>query len=88
MRKPTFCICENKGKDQLRSYCEADLRLCFCFMDSTIDLLSKSKISRLYPSSVLNVQLSLFGPVQRPQCWFSHVVAHRSFAKYGEKYKI
>ena len=21
---------ENKGADQLRSYCEADLRLCFC----------------------------------------------------------
>ena len=24
MRKPTFCICENKGADQLRSNCEAD----------------------------------------------------------------
>ena len=22
-------MCENKGADQLRSYCEADLRLCF-----------------------------------------------------------
>ena len=24
MRKPTFCICKNKGADQLRSYCKAD----------------------------------------------------------------
>ena len=22
--------CENKGADELRSYCEADLHLCFC----------------------------------------------------------
>ena len=28
-RKPTICICENKGADQLRSNCEADQRLCF-----------------------------------------------------------
>ena len=32
MRKPTFCICENKGADQLHSNCEADLRLCFRFI--------------------------------------------------------
>ena len=29
VRKPDFCICENKGADQLRSYCEADQHLCF-----------------------------------------------------------
>ena len=29
MRKPDFCLCENKGADQLRSNCEADQRLCF-----------------------------------------------------------
>ena len=39
MRKPTFCICKNKGADQLRSDCEADQRLCFHYMDSTIPLL-------------------------------------------------
>ena len=38
---------ENKGDDQLRCYCEADQRLCFRYMDSTIPLLSKSKISSL-----------------------------------------
>ena len=45
MRKPTICICENKGADQLRGNREADQRLCFRYMDSTIPHLSKSKIS-------------------------------------------
>ena len=58
MRKPTICICENKDADQLRGYREADQRLCFGYTDSTIPLLSKSKISSLYPSSV-TVQASL-----------------------------
>ena len=29
MRKPAFCICENKDADQLRGSREADQRLCF-----------------------------------------------------------
>ena len=29
MRKPAFCICENKDADQLRSNREADQQLCF-----------------------------------------------------------
>ena len=49
MGKPTICIGENKGAGQLRSNCEADQRLCFCYTDSKIPLLSKSKISSLYP---------------------------------------
>ena len=52
MRKPTFCICENKDADQLRGNREADQRLCFRYTDSTIPLLSKSEISSLSPSSV------------------------------------
>ena len=60
MRKPAFCICENKNADQLRGhreadqrdqrrgYREADQRLCFGPTDSTILLLSKSE----KPSSV------------------------------------
>ena len=51
MRKPAFCICENKDADQLRGYREgnrkADQRLCFRYMDSTIPLLPKSEISSL-----------------------------------------
>ena len=45
MRKPTFCICKNKDADQLRGNREADQRLCFRYIDSTIPLLSKSEIS-------------------------------------------
>ena len=33
MRKPTFCICENKDTDQLCGNREADQRLCFHFID-------------------------------------------------------
>ena len=44
MRNPAFCMCENKGADQLRSNCAADQRLCFCYMDSAIPLLPKYKI--------------------------------------------
>ena len=53
MRKPTICICENKGADQLCGNREADQRLCFRYTDSTMPLLSKSKISSFLPSSVL-----------------------------------
>ena len=45
VRKLDFCLCENKGVDQLRSNCEADQRLCFSYTDSTISLLLKSQIS-------------------------------------------
>ena len=45
MRKPAFCICENKVADQLRGNREADRRLCFRYIDSTTPLLSKSEIS-------------------------------------------
>ena len=47
IRKPIYCICKNKGTDQLRSNCEADQCLCFRYSDSTIPLLAKSKISSL-----------------------------------------
>ena len=47
MRKPAFCICENKAADQLCSNRTADQCLCFCYIDSTIPLLSKSEISSI-----------------------------------------
>ena len=52
MRKPAFCICQNKDTDQLRGNCEADQRLCFHYTDNTIPLLPKSESPSLYPSSV------------------------------------
>ena len=45
MGKPTICIGENKGADQLRGNRKADQRLYFRYTDSTIPLLYKSKIS-------------------------------------------
>ena len=48
MRKPDFCICENKDADQLRGNREADQRLCFRYTDSIIPLLPKSEISSPY----------------------------------------
>ena len=40
MRKPAFCICENKEADQLRGNREADQRLCFRYTESTIYFLN------------------------------------------------
>ena len=47
VRKLVFCICENKDADKLRGNSEADQRLCFRYIDSTIPLLPKYKISSL-----------------------------------------
>ena len=47
MRKPGFCLCENKGVDQLYSNCTADQHRYFRHTDSTILLPFKSKISSL-----------------------------------------
>ena len=42
MRKPAFCICENKDTDQLCGNRTADQCLCFRYIDSAIPLLPKS----------------------------------------------
>ena len=47
VRQPDFCLCENKGADQLRSNCKADQRLCFCYLDSSIPLLLIAVISSI-----------------------------------------
>ena len=52
MRKPAFCMCENKDADQLRGNREADQRLCFHYIDSRTPLLPIYEISSLQPSSV------------------------------------
>ena len=44
VRKPFFCICENKDAEQLR---KADQRLCFCYKDSTIPLLPEQNFKPL-----------------------------------------
>ena len=47
MSKPAFCICENKGAEQLRDNRAADQHLSFRFIDVEILLLPKSYISSL-----------------------------------------
>ena len=42
VRKPAFCIWENKDANQLHGNRKADQHLCFCYIDSTIPQLSKS----------------------------------------------
>ena len=66
MRKPAFCICENKDADQLRGNREADQRLCFRNTDSTIPLLSKSEISSLKASSAVFSPVCV-GPGRKPR---------------------
>ena len=50
MKKPAFCLCKNKRKDQLHTDHAADQHLCFRYTDSP--LLHESKISDLWQSSV------------------------------------
>ena len=47
VRKPAFCMCENKDTDQLRGNREADQRRCFRYTYSTIPLLPKSESSSI-----------------------------------------
>ena len=44
IRKPTKCLGENKGADQLCSNCTADQRLCFCYRDSTTPSIQNFKL--------------------------------------------
>ena len=60
MRKPDFCIGENKDADQLRGNREADQRLCFRNTDSTIPLLPKYEITSVLACYV-TVQPGLCG---------------------------
>ena len=75
VRKPTICICENKDADQLGGNREADQRLCFRYLDSTITLLPDTKVQA---SSHLQWLYSLVcvRPGQNPNCWFSYAGAH------------
>ena len=65
-KKPTICIGKNKGAEQLRINCGADQCLCFFYVDSTIPLLSTSKISSLLPFSE-TVQSGLCQTWSEPQ---------------------
>ena len=75
MRKPAFCIYENKDADQLRGNREADQRLCFRYTNSTILFFLNQKFQ------ASNHLLWLYGPVwvgpgRNPEDRFSHKGAH------------
>ena len=77
MGKPTICIGENKGADQLRGHREADQRLCFHYSDSTIPLLQCFNPKFQASSSFLCLYRPVcVRPVRKPHCWFSHEAAH------------
>ena len=76
MRKPGFCLWENKGADQLCSNCKADQHLCFHYTDSTIPLFSKSKISSLQAIFCALYNTVCVRLVANPEGRFSHVTAH------------
>ena len=66
MRKPAFCICENKDADQLRGDREADQRLCFRYTDSKSLFYLNPKFQ---VSSYIQLLCSLVcvGPGQKPR---------------------
>ena len=76
MGKPTICICENKDADQLRGNREADQRLCFRYSDSIIPVLLKYPKFQASSSLLCLYRPVYIGPVQKPNCWFSHEAAH------------
>ena len=80
MKKPTFREGEKKGADQLRTNCEADQRLCFCYKDSAIPLFLYPKFPVSSPLLCLYSSVCVKS-VQKQHCWFSHYAAH---VFYGE----
>ena len=50
-RKTAFCMCENRGADQLRGNRKDDQRLCFHYTDNIMTLYPKYDIPSLWPFS-------------------------------------
>ena len=78
MRKPAFCICENKDADQLRGNCEADAdqRLCFRYTDSTIPLPLLNLIIQASCNLLWMYSLVCVGPGRKPEDMFRYDEAH------------
>ena len=78
MGKPTICIGENKGADQLRS--TAKLISAFVFATRLVQFLFYVYPKFQASSTFLCLCSSVcVGPVQKPHCWFSHEAAHFNF---------
>ena len=77
VRKLAFCICENKGADQLRANCAADQHLCFRYIGSTMPLLPKPLAIFLLPYSMV-----VSGQVGNPEGRFSRDAAQGKKQSY------
>ena len=76
VRKPDFCICENKDTDQLRGNREADQRLCFRHLDRSTPLLPKFENFKSL-ASFSNCAARFVSDLDgNPEDWFSDVAAH------------
>ena len=80
VRKRDYCLCENKGADQLRSNCEADQRLCFRYTDSTIFQIRNFKLLACFCSCTARFVSDLVG---NPEDRFSRVAAHMMSLSLG-----
>ena len=75
MRKPPFCICENKDADQLRGNREADQRIVFA--TQIVQSLNCLNLKFQASSHLLKLySLVCVGPDRKPDRWFSRDVAH------------
>ena len=75
MGKPSICIGENKGADQLRSN-TAKLISTFVFATRIVQFLFYLNQKFQTSSSFLCLYRSVcVGPVRTPHCWFSHEAA-------------
>ena len=69
MRKPTICICQNKGADELRGYVQLTSAFCFRYRDRTIPL----KFLAIFCGCTAQF---VSGLVKNPKDRFSHDEAH------------
>ena len=75
MRKPAFCICENKAAVQLCGNRTADQRLCFRFTYSTIPFFLNPKFQALAIFCDCTAWF-VSDQVRNPEDRFSHNEAH------------
>ena len=85
VRKSAYCIWENKDADQLRGNWEADQRLCFRYIDSTIPLLTIYKFQASSQPSCVVVQPGLCGAwSETPKTGFSQRGSNTTVDKVGK----
>ena len=72
VRKPAFCICENKDEDRLHSSCKDDQHLCFptwIYIEQFLCFLNLK-----FQSSSHQLRLHLANPEDRFSCIAAHMV--------------